>query len=248
MTAPRVYRAINAVVGEFAHRGIPKASTHVTEGYQYRSIDDVLDRLSPLLARHRLCILPRVMDRICTERIEASGALLTGVTLKVAYQFVSVLDGSEHTIETYGEALDENDKATAKAMSAAYKTAVLQAFCIPIAGLEDADSSSLRIAHATHKPEPVQGWLQWSKDLEDMVSGCVTREALRRVQFRNRDLLTSISRERPDLYDKIGMAFSNWTASPCNAGKDRPLITEIAIDERPGEEILGETGFETVDA
>ena len=42
------------------------------------------------------------------------------VLLRVAFDLVSVEDGSVHTVEAYGEALDEGDKGTAKAMSAAY--------------------------------------------------------------------------------------------------------------------------------
>ena len=49
-------------------------------------------------------------------------------------------------VETYGEALDGGDKATAKAMSAAYKAAMVQTFCIPVCGAEDADRTSHRLS------------------------------------------------------------------------------------------------------
>ena len=63
MAAPSVYGAINAITAEFATAGIAKSHTNVVEQYQYRSIDDVLNRLAPLLATHRLCVLPRVLER-----------------------------------------------------------------------------------------------------------------------------------------------------------------------------------------
>ena len=47
-------------------------------------------------------------------------------------RLISVEDGSSHKVEAYGEALDGGDKATAKAMSAAYKSAMVQTFCIPV--------------------------------------------------------------------------------------------------------------------
>ena len=59
MAAPSVYAAINAISAELAERGIPKTRINEVDDYKYRSIDDVLDRLSPLLAKHRLCVLPR---------------------------------------------------------------------------------------------------------------------------------------------------------------------------------------------
>lgn len=134
MSIPRVYAAINAVSAELAKAGIPKARTNLDEQYQYQGIDDVYNRLSPLLAAHKLCILPRVLERVCTDRTGATGDLLVNVSLKVAFDLVSVEDGSLHSIEAYGEALDAGDKATSKAMTATYKYAVLQTFCIPILG------------------------------------------------------------------------------------------------------------------
>ncbi|GGE03075.1 hypothetical protein GCM10011515_23350 [Tsuneonella deserti] len=71
------------------------------------------------------------------------------VSLKVAFDLVCADDGSCHTIEAYGEALDAGDKGTPKAMQSAYKYAVLQAFCVPAVQHEDADSNSFRIARAT---------------------------------------------------------------------------------------------------
>ena len=48
--------------------GIAKSRFNQADDYKYRSIDDVLDRLAPLLAKHRLCVLPRVRERQTTER------------------------------------------------------------------------------------------------------------------------------------------------------------------------------------
>ena len=53
MSAPSVYAAIHAVASDFAEQGIPKSHTNVRDRYDYRSIDDVMGRLAPLLAKHR---------------------------------------------------------------------------------------------------------------------------------------------------------------------------------------------------
>ena len=83
---------------------------------------------------------------------------------------MSADDGSRHSVEAFGEALDGGDKGTAKAMSAAYKSAMVQTFCIPVAENDDADAASHRLAAArTHAPEPVQGWAQWMRDIGDIV-------------------------------------------------------------------------------
>lgn len=209
MSAPSVYAAINAITGALAANGIAKTHTNAVDDYHYRSIDDVLDRLAPLLSRYRLCVLPRTLERDLTDRSDEQGRLLVHVALKVAFTLTSVDDGSSHTVEIYGEALDAGDKATAKAMSAAFKSAMIQTFCIPVAGVEDADRSSHRLSAKLHLGEPLQGWTIWCRDIEDIVASCESEAAIALVQERNRELLKSLSRERPELYRELGAAFTS---------------------------------------
>ena len=108
--------------------------------------------LAPLLAKHRLCVLPRVRERRRRSAAAIDLQLLINVALRVSFTLVSADDGSSHKVEAYGEALDGGDKATAKAMSAAYKSAMLQTFCIPVAGAEDADRTSHRLLPKTQVP------------------------------------------------------------------------------------------------
>ena len=139
--AGHVYRAINSITAAFSVLGIPKAHTNAHDQYNYRSIDDVLARLAPLLAKHRLCALPKMIRRECVERKGEGGSLLFNVHVLVAYDLVSSRDGSRHTVRASGEAVDESDKGTAKALSAAYKSAMLQTFCIPVSGGDDPDAT-----------------------------------------------------------------------------------------------------------
>ena len=144
----KVYQAINAVQRALSKVGIAKDHTN-TQGasYKFRGIDDVYNTLCPMLAEHSLCILPRMLTRELVERQAKSGAALFYVTVEAEFDFVSAEDGSTHTVRTFGEAMDSGDKATNKAMSAAYKYAAFQAFAIPVAGDNDAD------AH-THEVKP----------------------------------------------------------------------------------------------
>jgi hypothetical protein len=206
VSAPSVYAAINAITAELAKAGIAKNHVNTAGDYRYRSIDDVLDRLAPLLAEKRLCVLPRVLERWVTERSDDARHVLIHVAVRMRFKLVSVDDGSSHSVDVYGEALDPSDKATAKAMSAAYKSAMVQTFCIPVMGGEDADRTSPKLATRTHIAEPVQGWEQWARDIEDIVGLCESEQAITLVQERNRELLKSLSRERPDLYRQLGEA------------------------------------------
>ena len=143
---PAVYAAISAVQAALAKQGIAKARKNQQQGYSFRGIDDVYSALAPLLAEHRLCILPRVLSRTVTERATQRGGALFYVTVDVEFDFVAATDASKHTVRVQGEAMDSADKATNKAMSAAYKYACLQAFCIPTEGDNDADATTHTVA------------------------------------------------------------------------------------------------------
>lgn len=142
----KVYQSISLVSAELAHAGISKDRSNQQQGYKFRGIDDCLNALAPLLSRNNLVILPEVIERETVERQTRQGGALFYVTVKVRFAFVNVEDASRHDVVTYGEAMDSADKATNKAMSAAYKYAVIQAFCIPTEGENDADAVTHDVA------------------------------------------------------------------------------------------------------
>lgn len=141
-----VYKAINAVQAELAKIGISKDRRNTQgSGYNFRGIDDIYNALAPLLAEKGLCILPRILARESVERVSKQGGALFYITVEAEFDFVATADGSKHTVKTFGEAMDSGDKATNKAMSAAYKYAAFQAFCIPTEGDNDADGQTHQV-------------------------------------------------------------------------------------------------------
>ena len=157
MSNTTVYGLIAAVAGDLAKDGIAKNQrNNQGTGYNFRGIDDVYNAVGPVLAKHGLVILPRVLNREITERQSARGNALFYVTVDAEFDFVSSHDGTTHTVKVFGEAMDSGDKATNKAMSAAFKYAMFQAFCIPTAGDNDADGSTHEVeAVATLSDEQV---------------------------------------------------------------------------------------------
>lgn len=208
VTAPQVYRAINAITAALSTAGIPKSRINPQDQYTYRSIDDVLGRLAPLLARHRLCVLPRVMRRESIDRAGDGNSILISVHVLVAFDLVSARDGSRHTVRASGEAVDVSDKATAKALSAAYKSAMLQTFCVPVSSTDEAEADSHRFRKPAAEREPVEGWAAWTEGIVEMIGICETQEALDRVRGRQAAVLLALSRERAELYQSIGDAFT----------------------------------------
>lgn len=142
MNAPLVYSAINAVQRALSASGIGKDQHNKNGNYKFRGIDDVYNALAPLLAAHSLIILPRMLSRTSEDRTSKSGGTLIYVTVEAEFDFISALDGSRATCRTFGEAMDSGDKATNKAMSAAFKYACFQSFSIPTEGDNDADAHS----------------------------------------------------------------------------------------------------------
>ena len=153
-----VYKAICGVTKALSVIGISKDRTNTQgAGFKFRGIDDVYNALSSLLPEHGLMILPRMISREFRLAESAKGGNLHYVTLCAEFDFVSAEDGSIHTVRTYGEAMDSGDKATNKAMSAAYKYACIQAFCIPTASESpdaDAQTHEVKVA-AKPKAKPV---------------------------------------------------------------------------------------------
>lgn len=133
-----VYAAIHAVQSALSEQGIGKDRT--AQGYKFRGIDDIYNALAGLLAVHKLCIIPRVISRECVERSSKSGGALFYVTVTSEFDLVGP-DGSIHTARTIGEAMDSSDKATNKAMSAAYKYMCFQLFCIPTEAMDSENHS-----------------------------------------------------------------------------------------------------------
>ena len=166
-TVPNVYACIAAVSAELSQTGISKSRKNAQQGYSFRGIDEVMNALAPLLAKHKLVILPRVLTRECVERTAKSGALQFYVTVEAEFDYVAASDGSKHTVRTFGEAQDSADKATNKAMSAAYKYAAFQAFCIPTEGDNDADATTpepvVRVTTSAQPagPDKPQGYDDW---------------------------------------------------------------------------------------
>ena len=144
---PHVYQAIAGVQGELATIGIAKTRRNSQgAGYNFRGIDDVYAALSPLLAKHKLVVVPRVVQREVIERQSKSGGALFYVTVHAEFDFVSAIDGTAHTAATFGEAMDSGDKATNKAMSAAYKYAAFMTFAIPTEGDNDTENATHEVA------------------------------------------------------------------------------------------------------
>lgn len=138
--APMIFRALAGVIADIG--AVDKNKLNEQQGYKYRSIDDVYNVLHPALAKNGVVIVPRILER---ERQEAyktrNGATMYHVTCKIKFTFYAE-DGSSVESIIIGESMDMGDKATNKAMAAAYKYACFQVFCIPTEEMQDPDAET----------------------------------------------------------------------------------------------------------
>lgn len=149
---PHVYTAIQGISHEFAEQGLAKGDINKQQNFKFRGIDAVMNALAPMLVRHNLIIIPRMVARDGDARMTKSGTALYVAVVAAEFDFISAVDGSTVTARTYGEAMDTADKATNKAMAVAYKYAAFQTFCIPTEGGGDIDADA--ITHEDSRPVP----------------------------------------------------------------------------------------------
>lgn len=181
MAELKIYQAINNIQADLASIGISKSRKNQQQGYAFRGIDEVYGAIAPLLAKHKVCIFPRCLSRNCVERTNSKGNPLFYVDVDVEYDLVSAEDGSKQTVKTYGEAMDSADKATNKAMSAAYKYMCLQTFCIPTEGDNDADATTHELAaRKTVQQQQAPKTTQWANAeiFAQMLEFCDTVDAV----------------------------------------------------------------------
>ena len=172
----KVYQAINSVQAELCKIGIAKDSRNTQgQGYNFRGIDAVYNVLSSIMAQNGLVIVPRMIARTCEERVSRSGGALFYVTVEAEFDLISAEDGSKHIARTFGEAMDSGDKATNKAMSAAYKYMAFQTFAIPTSGDNDADSST----HEVVRKKPTIDNNRLGQAIQKIKEGAYTTDKLR---------------------------------------------------------------------
>src|SRR5487761_2621820 len=122
-----VFQAISAVIAEM--EGIGKNRLNKDQNYKFRGVDDVLKVLHPLFGKHGVFFAPTVLERIYEERVSKQGTAGHVAHLHVRYKVYGPA-GDFIEVSTWGEGLDYSDKATNKAMTAAFKYAMFELFAV----------------------------------------------------------------------------------------------------------------------
>jgi len=155
-----IHSKMAAILSEIGSIG--KDQKNVAQGFKFRGIDQFINALHPLLAKHKVYVCPKVSNK--TEKIvevlkkDGTTRFDKHVTLDIAHTFVAE-DGSSVTFGPIAaEGIDTGDKATNKALSSGLKYNLIQGFMVPTEDMAEADFESPTISAPvtrTADPAPV---------------------------------------------------------------------------------------------
>jgi hypothetical protein len=148
---------------------IAKKDKNTAQGFNFRGIDSVVNAVSPALQKFGVVVVPSVEEYdYQTVEIGRNRTAMGHVRVKVTYTFIGV-NGDAIKATVVGEAMDSGDKATAKAMSVAFRTALLQSLSLPTDEVDpDAHSYERSSREDVLPPEAVITRIGQSTDIESL--------------------------------------------------------------------------------
>lgn len=111
-------------------QSVAKRDTNTHQNFNFRGIDAVVNAIGPALRKHGGFMMPNVISAEYESMKTSRGNDITSVRMQVSFHFWGS-EGDPIVGKVFAEAFDTGDKATAKAMSVAYRTFMLQLFCLP---------------------------------------------------------------------------------------------------------------------
>lgn len=129
MSEQPIHVALSAVMDSV--RAVHKDSVNSQQGFKFRGVDAVVNAVGPALRRHGVIVTPHVLSsEQTTVEVGRNRTQMGHVRVHVQYTFHGPA-GDTIDCSVVAESMDAGDKATPKAMSVAYRTALLQALCLP---------------------------------------------------------------------------------------------------------------------
>jgi len=146
---------------------IPKNGWNSAQSYAFRKSEDVTVRVRDVMSENGLVCIPvrsELLESVTREK--ANDKVARSVVIRQTYAFVSTDDPSDRVeVQMIGEGADSLDKATTKALTAAYKYALLQSFAIgegdgdgdAQSGADDAPSGNEAPPSFSASPDEIEG-------------------------------------------------------------------------------------------
>lgn len=125
---PSIVEALSKVMADV--QAVGKKSRNTEQGYNFRGVDAVVNAVGPELRKHGVIVLPMLEHAAYRDVTTSRGKPSRECTVQVRYRFYGPAGDFIEAVVP-GESMDFGDKGAAKAMSVAYRIALLQALCIP---------------------------------------------------------------------------------------------------------------------
>lgn len=127
----QIIESLNKVMAEMPSIAKDQTMTTSNYSYKYRGIEDITKHVQKLFAENGLVMVPKVLDREITEVLRDGKVIAMDVMLTVEYRLYHAEDNDSLSIgPMLGIGRDSNDKGANKAMTQAFKYALLQMLCI----------------------------------------------------------------------------------------------------------------------
>lgn len=153
ISSPSIVQALSAVMEDV--RAVGKDGRNQQQNYAFRGADAVVNAVAPAFRRHGVVCMPSVEEERWDSYQTKTGAQMVSCKLKVRFTFYGPA-GDNCQALVWGESSDSGDKSTPKAHTVAYRTALLEALCIPTDD-PDPDSQSheraVPLAPAAENPD-----------------------------------------------------------------------------------------------
>lgn len=149
MSESNIFTAIIAVMSQI---GYVKKQRSPNLNYSFAGEAALIAALRPDMVEQGIFMtVSKISNVVQREYTTAKGTAMVNVSLVLTLKFYHAPSGTFIEVEAAGEGSDTGDKATAKAMTAAYKYALRETFCIETGDDPDKDPSGER-----QVPQPVQ--------------------------------------------------------------------------------------------
>jgi hypothetical protein len=146
----------------------------------------VMNAVGPALRRHGVVVVPMLEDVNYRDVQTSTGKASRECTVKVRYRFHGPA-GDFLDCVTPGESMDFGDKGAPKAMSVAYRIALLQALCLPTDD-NDPDASNYERAAV-----PAQNNGKLGQPTADLTEADVARAKIRKACVDSKWDLTKVA-------------------------------------------------------
>lgn len=145
---PAIYQALAAA--KAATAAVGKNSRNQQQGFSFRGVDAVVNAAAGPLNEHGVIVVPALEKaEYTTVEVGQRRTPMAHVRIEVLYRFFGP-DGSFIEALVPAESMDSGDKAVPKAMSVAYRIALLQVLNLPT---DDTDPDSQTYERSPRQPQ-----------------------------------------------------------------------------------------------